>query len=52
MNTDEQAEGATSCAFICIVLLLLTGFAILASFVFRYPMGDVEPGAMEHAEQQ
>jgi hypothetical protein len=52
MNTDEQAEGAKGCAFICIVLLLLTGFAILTSIIFRYPMGDVEPGAMEHAEQR
>jgi hypothetical protein len=52
MNSDEQAEGATGCAFICLVLLLLTGFAILTTFVFRYPMGDVEPGAMDHAEQR
>ena len=51
LNTDELAAGALGCSFLCVVLMLLVGFVIFATFVFRHPLADVEPGAMEQVEQ-
>ena len=51
LNTDELAAGALGCSFLCVVLMLLVGFVIFATFVFRHPLADVGPRAMEQADR-
>ena len=51
LNSDEVAAGAVGCSFICLVLMLLVGFTILASFVFRFPLADVEPGGLPDSSE-